>query len=288
MALCTSGGLHANRVGLSAHGFSHSSDPQARQPSTGHSYTWSQQRKTCIRPRLVRDLSGCLHVCVVDVLSLSLSLSLSLCVCVCVCVCGADAGIIPRLPEDPRSATEAKTEPTEEEKTSISMGISRDSEKLLREALQSHDKDRRSKQQEGEEPSAENGEIQRDQGGQQEQDGGAAEQKRAGAAEEGAPPRYRPPGGGGLALNGGSRTEGLLEQPAMMPAFRGGIGRPPPRATSDRFAFQRTRLPVYQWKNALLEEMERSQVVVIQGETGCGKTTQVPSMPCMLSPNSKH
>ena len=75
---------------------------------------------------------------------------------------------------------------------------------------------------------------------------------------------------------GGLPPDGLLGQPQTMAVFRGGMGRPPPRAASDRFASMRWKLPVYQWRGALLEAMEKSQVVVIQGETGCGKTTQVP------------
>ena len=62
----------------------------------------------------------------------------------CAACVAADAGIIPRLPDDPRDPfANSKTEPTEEEKSSVSMGISRSSEQLLREALISHDKDRK-------------------------------------------------------------------------------------------------------------------------------------------------
>lgn len=38
----------------------------------------------------------------------------------------------------------------------------------------------------------------------------------------------------------------------------------------------RLKLPVYQFKDQLLECVEKSQIVVVEGETGSGKTTQIP------------
>ena len=35
-------------------------------------------------------------------------------------------------------------------------------------------------------------------------------------------------------------------------------------------------LPIYQYKNQVLEAIERHRVTIISGETGSGKTTQVP------------
>lgn len=39
---------------------------------------------------------------------------------------------------------------------------------------------------------------------------------------------------------------------------------------------QRSQLPVFQYKSALIEAIRTNRVVVIKGATGCGKTTQVP------------
>ena len=38
---------------------------------------------------------------------------------------------------------------------------------------------------------------------------------------------------------------------------------------------QRSQLPVFQYKTALIETVKRSRVIVVKGATGCGKTTQV-------------
>ena len=137
------------------------------------------------------------------------------------------------------------------------MGISRSSEQLLREALMSHDKDRKEKPEDLVEEKAVDG-VGQNAG----IDGGAM---------------FR--GNGPMECNDGMlmAQDGLLGQPNMIPMFRGGMGRPPPRASSDRFAVMRSKLPVFHWKIPLLEAMESNQVVVIQGETGCGKTTQVPN-----------
>ena len=38
----------------------------------------------------------------------------------------------------------------------------------------------------------------------------------------------------------------------------------------------RTKLPVYQFKDRLLKAVSTNQIVVVEGETGSGKTTQIP------------
>ena len=38
---------------------------------------------------------------------------------------------------------------------------------------------------------------------------------------------------------------------------------------------QRSQLPVFQYKSALIEAVKRNRVIVVKGATGCGKTTQV-------------
>lgn len=39
---------------------------------------------------------------------------------------------------------------------------------------------------------------------------------------------------------------------------------------------QRRSLPVYEHKHHLLQAVKENQIIIIQGETGCGKTTQIP------------
>ncbi|XP_078384818.1 ATP-dependent RNA helicase A protein-like [Oculina patagonica] len=43
-----------------------------------------------------------------------------------------------------------------------------------------------------------------------------------------------------------------------------------------RMLEQRSQLPVFQYKSALIEAIKKNRVVVVKGATGCGKTTQVP------------
>lgn len=38
----------------------------------------------------------------------------------------------------------------------------------------------------------------------------------------------------------------------------------------------RIKLPVYQFKDKVLKSLEDNQILVIEGETGSGKTTQIP------------
>ena len=73
------------------------------------------------------------------------------------------------------------------------------------------------------------------------------------------------------------------EQPAANAKAEGGHGRrsqraarvpAPPAGSPHRAA--REALPVYEHRAELLEAIESNQVVVIEGETGCGKSTQVP------------
>ncbi|KAJ3180210.1 ATPdependent RNA helicase [Geranomyces variabilis] len=43
-----------------------------------------------------------------------------------------------------------------------------------------------------------------------------------------------------------------------------------------RMLAQRTTLPAWKYKDQILDSVEKHRVVVVEGETGCGKTTQVP------------
>ena len=45
---------------------------------------------------------------------------------------------------------------------------------------------------------------------------------------------------------------------------------------------QRSQLPVFQYKSALIEAVKRNRVVVVKGATGCGKTTQVCNLKFLL------
>ncbi|CAG9573050.1 unnamed protein product [Danaus chrysippus] len=41
---------------------------------------------------------------------------------------------------------------------------------------------------------------------------------------------------------------------------------------------QRQKLPVFQYRNHILYLMEKYQTLILIGETGCGKSTQVPQV----------
>jgi HrpA-like RNA helicase len=47
------------------------------------------------------------------------------------------------------------------------------------------------------------------------------------------------------------------------------------------------RLPIYAHKNEILEALEGSRVIIVQGETGCGKSTQVPKYILQSSRSNK-
>ncbi|KAG5532314.1 hypothetical protein RHGRI_026818 [Rhododendron griersonianum] len=85
--------------------------------------------------------------------------------------------------------------------------------------------------------------------------------------------------------------EGLFEQPEPLPQSKAAmekvIWRRSMQMRSQQQAWQespegrkmlefRRSLPAYKEKNALLMAISNNQVVIISGETGCGKTTQIP------------
>ncbi len=37
-------------------------------------------------------------------------------------------------------------------------------------------------------------------------------------------------------------------------------------------------LPIYQYRDEIINKINNNRVLVLSGETGCGKTTQVPQM----------
>ena len=38
----------------------------------------------------------------------------------------------------------------------------------------------------------------------------------------------------------------------------------------------RKNLPIYKYRKNIISKIEKNKVVIISGETGCGKTTQIP------------
>ena len=39
---------------------------------------------------------------------------------------------------------------------------------------------------------------------------------------------------------------------------------------------ERVRLPVFQFRQQILDEINKNTCVIVRGATGCGKTTQIP------------
>ena len=39
---------------------------------------------------------------------------------------------------------------------------------------------------------------------------------------------------------------------------------------------ERVRLPVFQFRQQILEELGKNTCIIVRGATGCGKTTQIP------------
>lgn len=60
------------------------------------------------------------------------------------------------------------------------------------------------------------------------------------------------------------------------------------RTSSSEFSEQRRsrqKLPSWMERQKIVESIAKNRVVVLTGETGCGKTTQVLSLCCVLSPD---
>lgn len=55
-----------------------------------------------------------------------------------------------------------------------------------------------------------------------------------------------------------------------------GIPQVPPLCEASPLEAQRQQLPIWQSREALVSTIARNQVTIVVGETGCGKTTQVP------------
>ncbi|KAF5177538.1 RNA helicase, ATP-dependent DEAH box [Thalictrum thalictroides] len=75
------------------------------------------------------------------------------------------------------------------------------------------------------------------------------------------------------------------EKPQLVDDEEGGIlfFSTPPSSSSSRFGYssiekQRQRLPVYKYRNAILYLVETHATTIVVGETGSGKTTQIPQL----------
>ena len=43
-----------------------------------------------------------------------------------------------------------------------------------------------------------------------------------------------------------------------------------------RMSEDRVRLPVFQFRQQILDELAKNTCIIVRGATGCGKTTQIP------------
>lgn len=48
------------------------------------------------------------------------------------------------------------------------------------------------------------------------------------------------------------------------------------------FEAQRQRLPIFNYRNHILYLLETRQTLILVGETGCGKSTQIPQVHILL------
>ncbi|KAJ1932347.1 putative pre-mRNA-splicing factor ATP-dependent RNA helicase DEAH6, partial [Linderina pennispora] len=82
----------------------------------------------------------------------------------------------------------------------------------------------------------------------------------------------------------GDSEEPAVHKPASTPATQNGQHkkskhkkeRKDYKAIAQQLKPQREKLPIYSAREALVREIRRNQTVVIVGETGSGKTTQIP------------
>lgn len=51
---------------------------------------------------------------------------------------------------------------------------------------------------------------------------------------------------------------------------------PPKINTNNQLYLNRQKLPIWQYQNQLINMLNSTQVILVSGDTGCGKTTQVP------------
>ncbi|KAI5314315.1 hypothetical protein L3X38_043491 [Prunus dulcis] len=68
----------------------------------------------------------------------------------------------------------------------------------------------------------------------------------------------------------------LLEGDQMIANGNVDVGKVQPSHQLDKLREERKTLPIYTFRERLLQDVEKNQVLIIVGETGSGKTTQIP------------
>ncbi|XP_021801310.1 pre-mRNA-splicing factor ATP-dependent RNA helicase DEAH1-like [Prunus avium] len=68
----------------------------------------------------------------------------------------------------------------------------------------------------------------------------------------------------------------LLEGDQMIANGNGDVGKVQPTHELDKLREERKTLPIYSFRERLLQDVEKNQILIIVGETGSGKTTQIP------------
>ena len=79
-----------------------------------------------------------------------------------------------------------------------------------------------------------------------------------------------------------SNVKGLMKEmgKATTGRLNNGVSQvPPPKLPSDLASFQQT-LPVYNMKDIIIKAINDNKVMMVSGETGSGKTTQVRDKKC--------
>ncbi|KAG8925227.1 hypothetical protein FRC02_009818 [Tulasnella sp. 418] len=78
------------------------------------------------------------------------------------------------------------------------------------------------------------------------------------------------------AVEGGKRQRKLVVDPRSSEQVLGDFLRMQKNAKYADMVAQRKKLPAWDMQSAIVELIDKSRVVIIVGETGCGKTTQLP------------
>lgn len=79
-----------------------------------------------------------------------------------------------------------------------------------------------------------------------------------------------------LAPNKATQQRSQGARPLFRPLRRDGSNKQAGNARSAGSSSKASNLPVFSYKQQILELVEANQVVVISGDTGCGKSTQIP------------
>ncbi|KAG8735300.1 hypothetical protein FRC10_010760 [Ceratobasidium sp. 414] len=101
-------------------------------------------------------------------------------------------------------------------------------------------------------------------------------------------PKLAPPGTYKVYISGTSAKPAALTQqsapsqqpttaPKEMPGLKGEFEKRRSSAAYQEMLPKRNELPIASFKSQIIESLNRHQVVVLSGETGCGKSTQLPA-----------